>query len=147
RQHPSSAIDPPPQLARGGLPVPLVDSAPQRRRLQPPCTEVEREVHDGRELVVGLGGEHWAVAQRGVEGGAQVLTQEGLAIFFGDGRVVGLAEPAVADGPVAGRAKVRVRPALRVSPGYAVETLEALGEFDGRLGYRDHDRTRSKTRP
>src|SRR5690606_18103301 len=111
------------------------------------CTEVEGEVHDGREPVLGLGGEYRTVAQRGIECGAQVLAQEGLALFFGDGRMVELAEPAVADSPVAGWADVRVCAALRIGLGHPVEALEALGQFDGRLRDRNHARIRSKTRP
>src|SRR5690606_1934225 len=65
---------------------------------------------------------------------------------LGDRRVLGVAQVPVADGPVAGRADVGMRPA-RIILRHAVEALEALGQIDGRLGNRDHGRTRSNTRP
>ena len=38
------------------------EPAAQRRRLQPPRAEVEREVHDGCESPLGLRGQHRAIA-------------------------------------------------------------------------------------
>ena len=69
-----------------------------------------------------------------------------LGLVLRDRRALRIAEVAVADRPVAGRAKVRVR-ATGVLLGHAMEPLEAFGKIDGRLWYLDHGRTRSNTRP
>lgn len=73
--------------------------------------------------------------------------QEGLALVLGDGRMVGLAEPAVADGPVPCRADIGVCAALRIALGNTMEALEAFGQADRSRWHFYHGRTRSNTRP
>ena len=73
-------------------PVPLVDPPAQRRCLKPPRTEVEGEVDDGRESPLGLGGQHRAVAQRGVQCSVQIARQIDLCFALGDRRMLLVAE-------------------------------------------------------
>ena len=128
------------------MPVPLVYPPPQRRRLKSPRAEVEGEVDDGRESLFWLGGQHRAVAQRRVQCRHEVGSQVALCVGLRDRWVLRIAEVAVADGPVAGWADVGMRAAAIVLR-HAVKALEPLGQIDGRLRNRDHDRTRSNTRP
>lgn len=67
RQHFPAAIDPSPQFLPSCDPVPLIDPPPERRGLETPRAKVEGEVDDGRETVIGLGGEHRAVAHLGAQ--------------------------------------------------------------------------------
>ena len=139
-------MNPSSQLSRSCGSFSLVNPPTQRRCLQPTGTKVEGEVNDGRESSLWLCGQHRAVAKRGGECCAQILMQVGLALFLVDRWMVWLAQTAVADRPVACRADVGMRTA-RVVPWYAVKPLEAFGQIYGRLRNRNHDRTRSNTRP
>ena len=64
RRHFPAAIDPSAQFLTGRNPISLIDSPPQRRRLQPSDSEVEGEIDDGYEPALVLRGQHRAVAQR-----------------------------------------------------------------------------------
>lgn len=93
-----------------------------------PCTEVKGEVDDGREPALGLGRQHGAVAQRGIESGAQVLAQEGLTLFLGDRRMLRIAEVSVADRQVPWWADIGVGAAVGFIRGHPVKVLESLGQ-------------------
>ncbi len=145
-QHLPAAVDPSAQFRGGSAPVPLIDPPPQRRCLEAPRTEVEREVHDGREPRLELGGQHRAVAQRRVQRCLEVGGQVAFSLCLRDRRMLRIAKVSVADGSVASRADVGMR-AAGIGPRHPMEPLESLGEIDGRLRHCDHGRTRSSTRP
>jgi hypothetical protein len=58
-------VNPTVQLRSRTRSVPQIDSPPQRRRLETPCSKVEREIHNGRESPFGFADQQRAVAQRG----------------------------------------------------------------------------------
>lgn len=66
-------MDPPAQFHCCANPIPLVDSPPQCRSLQPARTEVKSEVNDGCQPRFRLGGQHWTLSQCGGERRHQVL--------------------------------------------------------------------------
>ena len=97
RKHPAPAVDPSTQFNPGLLPVSLIDSSTQCRRLQTTGTKVEGEIHDGSEPALWLCGQHRAVAQRRGERRLQVARQIDLSFCLRDRRMLGIAEMA---GPV-----------------------------------------------
>ena len=129
------------------MPVPLVYPPPQRRRLKSPRAEVEGEVDDGRESLFWLGGQHRAVAQRRRQCSLQIACQINLGFCLRDWRVLGIAEMAVPNRPEACGANVGNGSDLYSVLDLALESLEALGQINGRLRHFDHGRTRSNTRP
>lgn len=147
RQHFPAAIDPSAQLLARSSPVPLIDAPPKGRCLKPPRTEVEREVHDGGEPALGFGGQHRAVAQCGGECRLEIARQIDLGFCLRDRRVLGIAEMAVPNRPEPCRADVGDSSDLDSALHPALESLEALGQINGRLRHLDHGRTRSNTRP
>ena len=145
-QDSASSVNPAPQLRTGGGPVPLVHPTSQGRRLHPSRPKVKSEVNDGRKSPFGFGGEHRAVAQRRGERRLQVVRQIDLGFGLGDRQVRRLAQMAIANRPVPCGADVRVC-ASRIDLRHAMESLEALGQLDGRFRHFAHERTRSNTRP
>jgi hypothetical protein len=107
RQHLPATIDPSAQLSRCGSPVPLVDASTQCRRLQTSCPQVEREVDNGRNPTLRLGGQHRAVAQRRGKRRLQVARQIHLGLCLRDRRVLGIAEMTVTNRPEACGADIR----------------------------------------
>lgn len=110
---------------RGSSPIPLIDSSPQGRRLQPPGTEVECEVDDRGKPHFWFRGQNRAVAQGRRQRRLQIARQIVLGFHFGDRRMLGIAEMPVPNRPEACRADVGIRTA-RIALRHAVKALEAL---------------------
>lgn len=128
-----TSVHPATQFACGVRPVPLIHPPPQRRRLQPSCPEVEREIHDGCQPALRLAGQHRAVAQRGGKSHRQVMRQTDLRFFLRDGWMRRIAGMPVPNHPVTRWVNVRMGAVLRIKLRHTVKVLEPLGQFDGSL--------------
>ena len=127
------AMDPPAQFLGGSRPIALRNAPPQRGGLQTPTAEIEGKIHDGGQSGFRLNGQHWTVAQGGLQGYVKIIQQVLIGLCLRDRRVRGLAQMPIPDGPKSGGATVGIG-VHRIFLRHPMQPLEAFGQIDGELG-------------
>lgn len=82
--------------------------------MQPSGSEIEREVHDGREPPLDFSGQHRALAQRRIQRRHEVGGQVVFGLGLRDRPVLRFVQAAVADGPIPSRGDVGLMRLARI---------------------------------